>query len=168
MWRSPGRPLSQAGAWKLISESLLNESLVNGGVGSSSELDLLRRRARARALHKRFYVHPGLLEQLRSDSRLVLGGRDAAVEAGAPVDAGESLDAYIQAGDLESLIDEYRIKEVIEGSNVYLHIVADDTWPFGSSERCVSKQVAWLDLADSQDRAADVLLDRLVGGRLSA
>jgi len=70
MWRSPGRPLSQAGAWKLINESLLKDRVV-----SSSELDLLRRRARARAVHKHFYIHLGLLERLRSDERLVFGGR---------------------------------------------------------------------------------------------
>ena len=52
--------------------------------------------------------------------------------------------------------------------NLHLHVVDDSAWPFAEDQRYVEGWAAWLDLADGGDRAADRLLDRLMGGRLIA
>jgi len=157
-WRAPGRPLAQLSAWKLLA----------AGPSKDVELDWTRRRLRARARHREFYVHPGMLARLRDDARLVLGGREAASAFGAPVDSGEEFDAYVRAGQLEAFLEEYVATEVVEGANLHLHVVEDAAWPFDDDSRLAGPWVAWLDLADRQDRAADALLDRLIGVRFDA
>lgn len=157
-WREPGRPLAQSSAWKLLA----------AGLPTNMDLDRSRRRLRARARHRDFYVHPGMLARLRNDARLVLGGREAASASGAPVDVGEEIDAYVRAGQLEAVVREYVANEVTEDANLHLHVVEDDAWPFGCDARVSGSWAAWLDLADRQDRAADALLDRLIGARVDA
>jgi hypothetical protein len=163
MWREPGRPMTQSTAWKLI-----GRGTAFGGGHEIEELDHLRRRLRARARHLETYVHSSLLPRLLDDDRVVLGGRAAAERLGAPVDVADSIDAYVRAGDERDLLREFAASEVSEGANVHLHIIDDAAWPFGWDQRHVDGWVAWLDLADDRDRAADALLDRLTGGRLLA
>jgi excisionase family DNA binding protein len=162
MWRGAGRPLAQSSAWKLLSARLPSWSS-----GDLLELDGLRRRLRARSSHAEVHLASGLLDRFRQDERVVLGGRDAAVEF-APVDPLDSVDAYVRRSDIDGLLDSYVMREVPEEANVHLHVVDDAQWPFGDGARSVEPWVAWLDLADAQDRAADTLLDRLVGGRVLA
>lgn len=152
-----GRPLRPATAWGQVSR------LTDEARSGPEALDALRRRLRSRARHLDAYVHPKLLEYL--DDRAVLGGRDAAAHAGAPVDVDGERDLYVQASDVKSLIEMLRAKPTIDGANVTLHIVDDEAWSFAPGQRYVDPWVAWLDLADRDDRAADTLLDRLVGGR---
>jgi len=159
--RRPGRPLTQAGAWTELADSPILQSR------SASERDALRRRFRPRAQHRDFYVHPGALDMLRSDPGVVLSGRDAAAEAGAPVDASE-IDAYIRERDSDALIGRVRARAAFDEANVHLHVVADDDWPFEPGKRFAPPLIAWLDLEDREDRAAVTLLDRLTGGRIRA
>ena len=159
--RQPGRPLTQRGAWSEIAQ------LPHTRPASTGELDERRRRVRSRARHRDFYVHPGVLDRLRADQRVVLSGRDAAAEAGAPVDASD-VDAYIREADVDQLIRRVRGRETFADANVHLHVVDDDVWPFQPGVRMVPSWVAWLDLEDREDRAAVTLLDRLLGGRLRA
>jgi hypothetical protein len=108
-----------------------------------------------------------VLEALRNNPNVVLSGRDAAVEAGVPVDAGD-VDGYVRECDVGSLIRMVRAREVFDDANVHLHVVDDGVWPFEPGQRLAPPWVAWLDLEDSEDRAAVTFLDRLLGGRIRA
>jgi hypothetical protein len=163
MWREPGRPMAQSSAWKLMESGATFD-----GSHEIDDLDRFRRRLRSRARHLEFYVHPSLLQRMSDDDRVVLGGRAAAVHLGAPVDVADSIDAYVRAGDEKELLHEHAASEVSEGANLHLHVIDDAVWPFHWGQRHVDGWVAWLDLADGRDRAADTLLDRLMGGRVIA
>jgi hypothetical protein len=131
------------------------------------ELDALRRRLRARARHCSYYVHPSLLEHVRSHPSVVLGGRDAAAHAGTPIDPA-AIDAYIPDTHVDDLVRSLHARPDIINANVHLHAVDDHAWPFNNEQRFTEPWVAWLDLQDRHDRAADTLLDRPLGGRFTA
>lgn len=154
---APGRPLRMSSAWHLISQ------LDQEGPEDADSLEFLRRRARSRARHAEFYVHPFALDRL--GPRVVLGGRAAAEHAGAPVDAGEARDVYVRASNYPLLIEQWHADRAPNEPNFHLHVVDDAAWPFASGQHFAGPWVAWLDLADQGDRAADTLLDRLIGGR---
>ena len=163
MTRSPGRPLSARAAWQLIS------SVQDGGPKQlPGTFDDFRRKTYSRARHLDLYVHPSLLAGLLNSGKTVIGGRFAATMAGAPVDESGTSDLYVRTGQVEPLMDHVGAQSVLENANLLLHVVDDSAWPFPVGAQHVNPWVAWLDLADRQDRAADTLLDRLVGGRVHA
>ena len=159
----PGRPLSARSAWAKIG------TLAETGVHLAADdvLDTVRRRVRPRARHLSCYVHPSLRFEFKIDARLVLGGREAAIEVGAAVDPGDS-DVYVKEGDAPGVLDSYGATPAVASPNVFFHIVSDEAWPFSPGQRITDPWVGWLDLEDRQDRAAVTLLDRLVGGRIRA
>lgn len=161
--RSAGRPLSEVSSWRIIRKGLGAHQR-----SGKDELDRLRRRLRSRACHIDCYVHPGLLKRVEKDQRGVVGGRLAASDVGAPVESSDSLDVYIREEERFSFEKDYAVHPTFVGANLFLHVVGSEAWPFEQNCRFVDGFVAWLDLADRQDRAADTLLDRLVGGRLHA
>jgi len=159
--RSPGgRPVSPKRAWKLI------DGLPADVAGGHTGLDRLRRKVRPRANHATVYVHPGAVARLLDHG--VLGGLDAAAAAGAPVDVETVHDVYLRASQAPGLLEAVGARPTVDGANVYVHVVDDEVWPFAEGHRTAGPWVAWLDLADREDRAADTLLDRLIGGRLRA
>lgn len=155
-----GRPVGPKRAWALI------EGLPDGVVGGRSGLDRLRRKVRPRADHAMVYVHPGAMARLLGGG--VLGGLDAAAAIGAPVDVGTVHDVYLKASRASELLKAVGARPTEDGANVYVHVVDDEAWPFTEGHRAAAPWVGWLDLADREDRAADAVLDRLVGGRLRA
>lgn len=163
MLRSPGRPLSEISSWRMI-----KEGIVKYKKSDRDDLDILRRRLRSRARHADYYVHPGLLKRIEEDPRGVLGGRSAASDAGAPVESSESVDVYIRGDQCARFVKDYAARPTFVRANLFLHVVENEAWPFELDCHFVDGFVAWLDLADREDRAADTLLDRLVGGRLYA
>lgn len=154
-WSEAGRPLSQDSAWRMI-HSLEREHIQI----ASNQLDRQRRRLRSRAQHLEAYVHPGVLLRIRRHKRAVLGGRDAAREMSAPVDLLESIDIYLLRSDFAEMLSDYGVHIDEEVSNAHLHVIEDETWPFVQGQQFVSRWVCWLDLADAQDRASMVVLDR--------
>lgn len=154
----PGRPLTQAGAWDELIEAERRQPC------HDPDMDSLRRRLRPRARHRDYYVHPGVVETLRSHDGVVLSGRDAAAHVGAPVD-DRDVDAYIRASDAGALVGSLRARIAQDEANVHLHVVDDEAWPFDKGQKFASAFVAWLDLEDREDRAAVALLDRISGGR---
>src|SRR5207249_9811609 len=97
----PGRPLAARTAWERI-RSLAAEGPPLAAVG---DLDDIRRRVRPRAKHLSYYVHPALLDELRQHPGLVLGGRDGAAAAGAPVDPG-GVDVYVADSTVAAVLDD--------------------------------------------------------------
>lgn len=160
----PGRPLAVHTAW----EHIRTLSAQGPVLAVGDELDGFRRRVRPRARHRGYYVHPGFLDELRHRQGVVLGGRDAAAAVGVPVDPG-NVDVYLADSVAEAILAEVGARPAIGGNaNVFVHLVADDDWPFQPGQRHTDSWVAWLDLEDRQDRAAMTLLDRLIGGRARA
>jgi excisionase family DNA binding protein len=155
-----GRPVRPEKAWALIAE--LPGAVVRGPAG----LDAARRKVRPRAEHVDVYVHPGAMGVLVDGG--VVGGRDAAAAAGAPVDTDGVHDVYVRRSEVAELLARAGAERTLEGANVHVHVVDDEVWLFEDGCRTTGPWVAWLDLADREDRAADTLLDRLIGGRLRA
>jgi hypothetical protein len=87
---------------------------------------------------------------------------------GVPVDDGGEMGVYLTRSNLDSVVSRFALSPARQGHNLQLHVVDDDAWPFDEQQRVVPLWVAWLDLADDDDRAADTVLDRLLGGRLTA
>jgi len=160
----PGRPMSVHTAWEHIRTLSDQGPLLAVG----HELHGFRRRVRRPARHHPYYVHPGLLDELRHHEAVVLGGRDAAAAMGVPVDPG-GLDVYVADSLGETILTDVGARPAIVGSaNVFVHLVLDVEWPFEPGQRHTDSWVAWLDLEDRQDRAAMTLLDRMIGGRARA
>jgi excisionase family DNA binding protein len=160
---SRGRPISPRTAWRLI-EALPKDP---SSLRSPGGLDSARRRLRKRARHVDVYVHPTLVEELVGDKRIVLSGRRAAAAANAPLDDNDEVDIYVMESEAHDLMAGMAALES-EDANVHLHVVADEVWPFSPGDQYTDPWVAWLDLADRQDRAADVVLDQLGVGRSRA
>lgn len=156
--RRRGRLLSAAAAWVRVNEPILERS----------GLDVARRELRSRSSHEPMYVHPGLLAEAVGDSAVRLGGRDAAIDAGAPIDQDGVHDVYLPASAAPGWLDRWRARPERAQPNVWLHVVPDDAWAEVPECRYLGLVVAWLDLADRLDRGADVVLDRLAGGRARA
>ena len=160
LWREAGRPMSQKTAWARLDHE------PSFAQPSRSELDRSRRRLRARAEHVSLFVHPREIEKGTFFHVGVLGGRYAAIAHGVPIDEDGIVDLYLRSSERKNLLNRASGRIVSDSANLILHIIDDDCWPFEEQVRVVSPRVAWLDLADRNDRAADTLLDRLVGGRV--
>lgn len=162
-----GRPLSAAAAWVRIANS--GELLRRREPGL---LDAERRDLRARATHEPLHVHPGVLGDALDDPSLRLGGRAAAIAAGAPLHADADVDGvhdvYVPAGPAVGWKNRVRARPERVAPNVWLHIVPDDAWDHLPGDGHLGLFVAWLDLADRLDRGADLVLDRLGRGRARA
>ena len=159
----PGRPLSARSAWAQI--NVLADT--GARLAADDLLDKFRRRVRSRARPLSCYVHPSLRPEFRVDARLVLGGREAAVEAGAAVDFGD-VDIYVKDSAAAGVLGAYGAAPAVGNPNAFFHVVPDEVWPFRSGQRIAGAWVGWLDLEDRQDRGAVTLLDRLLGGRIRA
>lgn len=160
MHRQAGRPLSQESAWQFIDLELGKGELTR------AELDQRRRRLRARAEHHTFYVHPSQVESCIRLSNGVLSGRSAAMHHGAPVDEIGMTNLYVRASHFDVISNRPGTLQSDHGFNLVVHVVKDSAWPFCEQQRYANLWVTWLDLADQDDRAADTVLDRVVGGRL--
>ena len=155
-----GRPLKAATAWSLLAEKVLPIDV--------SAQDEFRRLVLPRAEHRDAYVHPSVIPELRLAEKLVIGGRDAADEAGLPVGLlTDDLDLYLGAGDLDALLVEHVVSFEATKPNLHLHVVPEAAWPFGVNQRFVPLLVAWLDLADRGERAERLIREHLGSTRLT-
>lgn len=166
-----GRRMSPRSAWALLRH--LSGLPVKGL--SRSEWARLRSRAEqpqllepralsARASVHHFYGHPRLVENLRSEERVVLGGHHAAAKVpDAVVEVGH-LDGYVRGRDLSSVVSQYALQPSSPGrANVRLRVPVGE-WPFGDG-RIAPAAVGAIDLLDSGDersrRAARQVLTAL-------
>jgi excisionase family DNA binding protein len=158
-----GRPLGEVSCWS----SILYVADGNHRMAAIGELDAFRRRVRNRAVHERCYVHPSEIGSVLSYPGVVSGGADAAIAANAPLDDPDVHDVYVRSSAFEAVLQRSAAVSDERG-NVIFHVVADDAWPFGPGESHAGLWVAWLDLADRQQRDAQLVQDRLIGGRVRA
>lgn len=148
-----GRPLSQATAWHTIR---LNHPL------DTDNPDRQRRRLRPRAQFGRYRYTPERYNDIVSDDRLVISSRSAALTSGVggfealPDDPRTPTVTYVRNRDLSSVVEAHRLRRTNNRATLVLAMVHDDLWPFTPGQRYVDLGVAWLDLEDERDRAADI------------
>lgn len=150
-----GRPLSSASAWRLLADRSFAAELVRA---SADERDRWRRKLTRRADVRSGFVHPSLFARFGDDERVIPAGRAAADLAGVPAGADpDVLDAYVPSSFVQELDSRGRAEWGAAAVNVRLHVVGDELWPISVEERFVGLLVAWCDLADDGDRAADLV-----------
>lgn len=75
-----------------------------------------------RSRRRRYWAHRGVVDRLREDDRLSLGGAWAAALAGADIAPGDEVEAYVREGDLDSVVRAYRLREDPDGRVVLREI----------------------------------------------
>jgi excisionase family DNA binding protein len=173
-----GRPLSSASAWNVLAAlsdvgdglerlspsarsqararaAQLRAALPNAG--SSEWRSALRGRADLRQL----YGHPGVLDELLSDPRVVRSGISAAQSHGADLAVVGGAEGYVQAEDLDKIVRTYALSAAPKSdANVWLHVVkGGGDWLF--RRRVAPASVVAADLMERdgyRDHAAGVKL----------
>ena len=155
-----GRPISPRAAWAIIyladgrrpavqSPTDLRRARERLAALPTQPPDYLRTRADIRLMR----AHPGVLERLRSDPRLVLSGADAARVHDADIHLEPTLDAYAQPGDVPALAHEFALSDARRpNANVVLRIpTIGIEIPADSSGHIVARALLALDLIDAGD-----------------
>lgn len=157
--RRRGRPLSPSLLWNLIDNGFIARLLVDSDDAARHNI---RVQFANRAKVADVYVLP---QRIRKgfDPIIAPGGRALAESADVPAgrDPRWELDVYVDV----SVVDALRRDKVISGvkgdPNVRIRAVDNGAmaWPGSRAGRLL---VAWLDLADDGDRAADLVLSALL------
>jgi excisionase family DNA binding protein len=101
---------------------------------------------------ERYWAHPGVINHLRSDSRLSLGGAWAAAKAGADIAPDDRLEFYVRGNDRDDVVRNYRLRRDPKGTitlRVIPRSVPDALAP--SPPEAVAPVIAALDLVESSD-----------------
>jgi hypothetical protein len=165
--RRAGRPWAAPRAWALLAlacdrePTWLPEAEWDRlrDVLAASDIEDLVAQLHARAERRDWYVHPGLLAELRRHDGVVVGG---GLASGRLRDSG-SVDLYIHPDVLRDLVASYAPDEDPDEPNVVIHVV-QGPWPFVPGEREAWPAVAAADLLDRGDSrsrqvAAELLAD---------
>jgi excisionase family DNA binding protein len=114
-------------------------------------LMVVSERVHARARHARFMAHPGILERLAANPRLVASGVSAAGALGLGLTAGREVDAYVRESHLLQLISGYALGAEVSlaEANVTLRIIADSAWHLPG--RLAPVAAVAVDLAEAPD-----------------
>ena len=167
---SVGRPWQPRSAWALL-------AVAGGDEAEGSAVERFRARDRlaehglaglvgrlsARAVVRRFYAHPAVLDDLVGADDVVPGGISAARMHGADVIAAGVVEAYVKASMVDVLVDRYALDERAERPNVIFRVVDDELWPFAAGERFAPWPVVAVDLLESEDARS-----RRAGAQLAA
>jgi hypothetical protein len=112
---------------------------------------LLRKRADVR----RIRAHPGVVDRLRDDPRVHVGGAQAVIASGADLTAGGRLLLYVAEPNFDGLARDFRLGDDPAG-NVDMAVIPDSVddhlLPRGGEP--VPAAVAWVDLLDDLDSRA--------------
>lgn len=119
---------------------------------------------------QRMWAHPGLLPRLGDDSRISVGGTEAAVAVGDGLSRTSKLDLYVAEPDFERIVSDYHLQRDMEGQ-IVVHVVPAIV-PSDLAPRCgvpVPAAAAAADLLEEDDpRAKDAALRQLRAMRNSA
>lgn len=157
--RRGGRPFLQRNVWELINNGLIAQLLVesDGAARQNMRVQLV-----GRAKIHDIYVLPRFVQTFE---RIALGhgGRGLAQWANVPTgnDARWELDSYIHSDVFDEPGNRKFISKAKGDPNVRLRVVREGE-PQLSSGRAYALLVAWLDLADDGDRAANMVLQALI------
>lgn len=153
-----GRPLHASTAWKLLADRSFAVELIRA---LPEERDRWRRKLSVRAEMRPGYAHPSILERLNeSNGPTMPAGRALADAGGVPVGAStEFVDIYVPRSS--PLLGGRRVDWQATTTNVRVRIVDEELWPPSVEDRVAQLLLAWCDLADDGDRAADIVLTSL-------
>lgn len=165
-----GRPLSERSVWAIADildgvppQGLSRSELARAETRAAQAADLAPGDLAARADVHELRAHPGIIESLASDERVVIGGPRAASAHGADLIALSGLALYALRSDIPALVRDYALAPGQGDANVILR--GGPRLP-GADGRTASAAVAALDLLDAGDersvRAARALLRKLV------
>lgn len=154
--RPAGRPWAAARAWGLLALAAgRNVSWLPApevrrllDVLAHERVEELAFQLRQRADRRRWYVHPGMLEDLLAEDGVVVGGARA---SGKLRDSG-SVDAYIAVDVLDQIVDRYAPDDHVDQPNVIARVVTSP-WPFAPGEHKAWPEVAAVDLLERGDDA---------------
>jgi hypothetical protein len=120
-------------------------------------LPAVAERVHDRARPVRFAGHPGILDRLASDPRVVASGASAARIYGLELAVGPELDAYVQESHLPQLTSGYALgaESYAAAANITLRAIADDAWHLDAPVAPVAAVA--VDLAEAPDaRSASI------------
>jgi excisionase family DNA binding protein len=120
----------------------------------------LRSRLTDRAVPSRFRAHPSQLRGVRSDPALMLSGATAASELRLGLLAGEVVDGYVDARDLDEIVRHHHLRPSRD-PNVILRVVTSFTQAWPLDHHAPLPAVA-LDLLDDPDPRTRALGDQLL------
>lgn len=123
-------------------------------------LNGLRSRLTGRGVPSRFRAHPSQLPGLRSDPALMLTGATAASELRLGLLAGEVVEGYVDARDLDEIVRRHRLRSSRD-PNVILRVVPSFTEAWPPARNAPLPAIA-LDLLDDPDPRARTLGDQLL------
>ena len=154
--RRAGRPLSPQTAWEIINDGLIARLLLTADDAGQRNI---RVQLASRADVHDVFVLPQLISKVQP--HVTPGGRGLAESADVPAgkDLRWELDGYIRRSDFAELMSSRRISDIEGEPNVRLRVLDDGIRPADS--RSGNLVVAWLDLADNADRAAEMTLRAL-------
>jgi excisionase family DNA binding protein len=120
----------------------------------------LRSRLTGRGVLSRWRAHPSQLRGLRADPALMLSGASAASELGLGLLAGEVVEGYVDARDLDEVVRLHHLR-ASRDPNVILRIVPSfaEAWP---PARISPLSAVALDLLDDPDPRARTLGSQLL------
>jgi len=157
--RTGGRPYSATRAWHIIDE------LSHG----HRPLEWLRdnwHQLCSRASHLTGRMLPDLIDDVYDHPDLVVGGAHAAADRGAAARPfSPPLDVYVSVSNAESYTVSVGLRTVTAEPNVTIHTVSGHQWERLSASRTVNLVVAYTDLMEAGDRAADEVYRELQYGR---
>jgi len=147
-----GRPISAATAWSRIGEIASS--------GDFAALSAARVALRSRAVHRTYSLTDTIARRLEMPKGTLRSGLDVLADS----DAGDPIDLYATPGAADSLVKQTGATPAPDGA-LYLHVLpADMAIPHLSPRTRLV--VAWCDLADRADPAADIALQRLWPGTI--
>lgn len=154
-----GRPLNPSLLWRLVNSGFVARLLVDSDEAARHNI---RVQFSNRAKIDDVYMLP---QRIRKglDRVIAPGGRSLAEAANVPAgrDPRWQLDVYVRAEDFAAMRRNKTVSGVKGDPNVRLRVVdyADMAWQDSRAGRLL---VAWFDLADEGDRAADLVLASLL------
>ncbi len=150
-----GRPVSSKRPWALV------ERLPAGRLGAQRPRPSPPRMVRPRSGHVTVDVHPGAMAGLLDEG--VLGGRDAAA-SGLPLEVGTVHRCIPPRRRASQLSKAVGARPARDGAKRVRSQVVDRPWPIAEGHWAAGPWVGWPDLTNRKDRAADAVLDQVVGG----
>lgn len=170
-----GRPMSESSAWTVLASLASGDhagvpSRLRNRIAGLEQAEFPHMRLMswmsARGKPFRAWAFDPVLDELRSDERLVLGGEH---EVGG-LEASGHLHAYIRSEDFDDVVDDYDLREAANGNvpNVILWAVCNlDAIPRkAENPNVVDAVVSALDLLDDGDPRAVGAASEIIGRAL--
>jgi excisionase family DNA binding protein len=157
--RTGGRPYSAKRCWDTIDDVCHGRRPLEW---LHENWHLLRGRAR----HTTGRMLPDVIPEVYDDPDVVVGGAHAAADRGASARPfTPPLDVYLPEARAESYAISIGLRPVTAEPNVTIHAVTGEHWELLSTSRTVNLVVAYTDLMEAGDRAADEVYRQLQLGR---